>query len=212
MSLLMFALDSSQVVILTDTLATKPSGDPYLFVSKCSVIPHLEMAIAFTGVAQIGHRWAHKVQTEFLARDMEVLDEHVPPVLQAITQQVTSEFGPLPGTSTIYHLGCSDSQAGYSGYVYRSERDFESELMEAGFRVKPRPEGEANAPGSLEDMIALGVRLRMEQDARPANDRLYIGGEFVLTLLANRSTQVTKVHRFDDFDSHWLVMNEGLNS
>src|SRR5437867_1910098 len=105
MSLLMFVLAPPQVTILTDTLATNASGDPSLLVSKCSVMPHLEMAVAFTGIAQVGQRWAQKVQTGVLARDMDLLDQHVQAGLQTVMEEVTEEFGPIPGTSTIYHLG-----------------------------------------------------------------------------------------------------------
>lgn len=48
MSLLMFNLSPDQVVLLTDTLATTPSGAPHLLVSKCVAIPHLEMVVAHT--------------------------------------------------------------------------------------------------------------------------------------------------------------------
>jgi hypothetical protein len=170
-SLLLFSLQPYEVVILTDTLATTPSGDPYLLVSKCSVIPHLEMVIAFTGLAQIGHRWAQKVQTEMLARDMDMLDQHVPSALRAITEEVTQEFGRLPSTSTIYHLGYSEISDGYSGYVYRSEKDFESETMEPGFRAKPQPGGSLDAPVTVGDMVNLGIHLRAEQGVRPRNSQ-----------------------------------------
>jgi hypothetical protein len=211
MSLLMFALAPNEVVVLTDTLATTPAGGPYLFVSKCSVVPHLEMLVAFTRVAQVGQLWSHKLQTEMLARDIDLLDQHVPNALRAMAAQVDREFGNASTASTVYHLGYSESQACYTGYVYRSENDFASEVMDPGFRIKPVPEGSFEAPSSLDEMVALGIRVREEQDASPPADRVYIGGELIITAMLDRNVQIRKLYRFEDFDSHWRTMNINLS-
>lgn len=206
----MFFQAPEQVVVLTDTLATTPSGSPHLFVTKCSIAPHLEMVVAHTGVAQIGHRWSHQLQTTVLARDIDVIDQHVPGALSSIAADVAGEFGDHGITSTVYHLGFSEARETYVGYVYRSEADYVSEVMEPGFRVKPLPLGKFSAPVDLNGMVALGRQLREEQDGLPADQRVYIGGDFVVTTLANRQIQTTKIHRFADFDSQWEAMNAAL--
>jgi hypothetical protein len=117
MSLLMFATDPSQVAIVTDTLATHPTAEPLLLLSKCSIVPHLEMAVAYTGVAQVGQRWAHQLQTAVLARNIDLLDQHVPGALRQVTAEVVAGFGELPGTSTVYHFGYSEEKEALGSLV-----------------------------------------------------------------------------------------------
>jgi hypothetical protein len=109
----MFTQTPQQVVVLTDTLATTQSGSPLLFVTKCTVVPDLEMVVAHTGVAQVGHRWSHRLQTAMLARDIDQLDSHVPPALRSIAAEVAGEFGDHGTTSTVYHLGFSEARQAY---------------------------------------------------------------------------------------------------
>lgn len=210
MSLLMFALDPSQVIVVTDTLATHPTGEPYLLVSKCAVVPHLELVVASTGIAQVGQRWAHQLQTATLARNIDLLDQHVPAALRTIAAALEDEFGKLPGASTVYHFGFSEEEGEYVGYAYRSEKNFVSEDLARGFGVKPVPVGHLSAPNDIDDIVALGRQIRTEQDAGPKESRIYIGGEFWMTVLVNRTIQVSKLYRFDDFEQQWLEMNASL--
>jgi hypothetical protein len=121
MSLLLFQLDPESVIVATDTLATRVDGRPYLLVSKCAVLPHLGSVIAFTGTAAIGQRWAAAaVQTNLLCRDFDMLDQHTPENLRRIASEVDEEYGPISGSSTIYHFGYSDIDTQYAGYA--SER------------------------------------------------------------------------------------------
>lgn len=210
MSLLMFATEPNQIVIVTDTLATHPTGEPLLLVSKCSIVPHLEMAVAYTGVAQVGQRWAHQLQTAVLARNIDLLDRHVPGALRKLTADVEDEFGSLPGTSTVYHFGYSEDRDAYVGIAYRSEKDYESDPIPYGFGVKPVPTGTFTPPGDIDGLITLGKQIRAEQDAGPKEDRIYIGGEFWVTMLANRTIQTWRIFRFDDFEAQWLQMNASL--
>ena len=211
MSLLMFFQTPDQVVVLTDTLATTPSGTPHLFVTKCTVVPHLEMVVAYTGAAQVGHRWSHQLESAVLARDIDLLSPHVPGALRSISAEVAQEFGDHGITSTVYHLGFSEERGTYVGYVYRSVAEYASEVMEPGFRVKPQPLHGPTAPTDLDGMIALGKQLREEQDGLSGVERVHIGGDLVVTMLVNRQIQIAKVFRFDDFDSQWETMNVALH-
>src|SRR5690606_9703011 len=98
-------------------------------------------------------------------------------------------------------------------YVYRSDRDFESERVDqSGFGVKPPPRGfDLAVPATLEEHIELAARIRAEQDALTANERVYIGGELYMTLLRNWRSQTLRIHRFDDFDRTWLAMSRRLH-
>lgn len=206
----MYSLDPSEVVIVTDTLATRPSGEPYLFVSKCAVIPHLEMVIVGTGIALVGQRWAHQLQTATLARNIDTLNQHVPEGLQKIEDGLKEEFGTLTGNSTIYHFGFSNKTNGYIGYAYRSEKSYVSELMSPGFGVKPKPSGKPTAPKDPNELLALAKKIRDEQDALSMESRVNIGGELVRTVLKEHTIQVLKIFRWHDFEQQWLTMNDNL--
>ena len=55
---------------LTDTLATTTEGEPLLFQSKAGVIPHLNMAVAITGIANFGASWNEYLRSSLIARDL----------------------------------------------------------------------------------------------------------------------------------------------
>ncbi len=206
----MFATDPRQLIIVTDTLATQPTGEAFLFVSKCCLLPHLGMAVAHTGVDLIGQRWTYQLQTAVLARNIDQLDQLVPGALRAVTAKLEDEFGSLPGTSTVYHFGYSEEREAYFGIAYRSENDYESNPIPYGFGVKPVPTGTFTPPSDLDGWIHLGKQIRAEQDAGPKKDRIYIGGEFWMTMLANQTIQTSRIFRFDDFETQWLQMNASL--
>jgi len=50
MSSLIVATDETQVLVVTDTLATHPDGRPLKFTTKAFVVPHLNLIIAATGI------------------------------------------------------------------------------------------------------------------------------------------------------------------
>jgi hypothetical protein len=215
MSLLMFSLAPESVTLLTDTLATTPAGDPHLLVTKCGIVPHLDLVVAGTGIAQLTEHWRAMVYGQMLCRDIDMLDAHCPGALRRLWANLEAEH-PDPiargATATVYHLGLSEARSEYVGYVYRSTHGFASEPMAPGFRVKPQPaEALAETPTAVHEMIELAHRLRTEQNAQPASERVHIGGELSLTVLADRSIIAVKVHRYDDFETIWQQMNDAQN-
>ena len=133
----MFFLAPTQAVVVTDTLATTTAGEPFLYVSKCYVVPHLDMVIAGTGYGQLGARWSCMVQENLLCRDIEMLDQHAPEAIAGLWARLQAESGPIGGTSTIYHFGRAESSGEYVGYAYRSADGFVSDPRPHGFGVKP---------------------------------------------------------------------------
>jgi hypothetical protein len=208
MSLLMFTLVPEGVWVVTDTLAMTMEGDLHLLVSKCVAVPHLELVLAFTGVANLGQEWSQMVHSRVLAADIDMLDRHTPAALRGMYEDIDCQES---ATATIYHLGFSTDQGAYVGYVYRSTNDFCSEGMEPGFRVKPDPPAGFQPPESVDEIIRLAKEIRANQDRLPAAERVYIGGELVLTSLQENTICSRKIHRFADFDEAWLTMNENLN-
>lgn len=209
MSLLIYALESNQIVVVTDTLATTPSGDPFFLTSKCIVMPHLEMVVVYLGIAPLGQQWSHRLQTKILARSIDQLDYFVTPALQALWVELQEEFGDLSSSATVYHFGYSESRKGYVGFAYRSDNDFTSEQLQQGsFCVKPAPSRAVEVPSNTDELVQIGRQVRSEQDERSSDRRISIGGELWMTVLANRSIVISRILRFEDFEVLWLAMND----
>lgn len=215
MSLLIFQHYPAQVAIFTDTLATTPEGEALLFCNKCFVYPHLNMTMAITGILQFAVKWNSRLMVNMIAKDIDMLDAHTPQQLRHIWQELSKKNnGIIPGTSTIYHFGWSNKLKQFVRYVYRSDKDFQSEhYPDVGIGVKPQPKETEGfvPPESLEAVIEVAEKLRTEQRQEPAGSRrIYIGGEIVLTLMQEQATMITKVHRFDDYEADWETMNHHL--
>lgn len=213
MSLLMFRHETDAFVILTDTLATTPEGDPFLYQCKCWPLPQLNMVLSGTGLAPFIEAWYRCLQTSILARDIEMLDAHAPKALRKLWTELEAELGPLPGTATVYHFGVREKDGRLTRYVYRSDRKFESEIWsDPGFGVKPPPSGlQTEVPDSIDEMIKMARQIRSEQDQLPISERVHIGGDLIITVLQNGIITSTKIFRFEDYDEAWLAMNERLS-
>jgi hypothetical protein len=112
---------------------------------------------------------------------------------------------------TIYHFGFVERTGKYVRYTYRSERDFASEFDDSPcVAVKPAPESGSvdRSLDSAEHMIEYAHVLRAEQDAKPKQERVHIGGELILTMMLESGTIAsTKVHRCADYSDMWEAMN-----
>jgi hypothetical protein len=214
MSLLMFTLAPEGALVMTDTLATTPAGDPHLLVTKCGIVPHLNLVMAGTGVAQLTERWRNTVYSHMLCRDIDMLNVHAPAALRDIWMNAKDEFpdAVIDPSATVYHLGFSEPRREYVGYAYRSTNGFTPEEMGPGFRVKPQPQTPlTEPPAEIDEWINLAQRLREEQSAFPKETRVHIGGDLVFIVLQQGAILVRKVHRFEDFEPMWLEMNVALS-
>lgn len=210
MSLLAVTHEPGGVLVVTDTLATRVDGTPLHFTTKCLPLPHLGMVIACTGFAHVMADWHHVLTTSMLCRDIEMLNQHAPSALAQIWEKPAEEL-PEDASVTVYHFGRSEGTKEYVGYAYRSTAGFTAEILEPGFRLKPHPaEPLGEPPGSLEEIIELAEAVRAHQETRPSNERVFVGGELVVTTLHEGSIASKPIHRFDDFDEVWLEMNRLL--
>jgi hypothetical protein len=64
----------------------------------------------------------------------------------------------------------------------------------------------ATAPTTLDEMVALALQVRAEQDQRPKSERIHIGGELILTVLNEGVISSLPVFRWDDYDDMWNAM------
>jgi len=214
MSLLMFMHQEKSALILTDTLATTPAGEPFMFHSKAWVIPHMNMAVAITGIANFGAKWNEFLRNSLIACDVDMVDQFAPEQLRQIWAELLDEFE-LDGepTATIYHFGFPSESEQLVRYVYRSTSNFESERWEQpGFGIKPEPEGTLQVPTDFDEWVDLAKHVRAEQDELPADKRIYIGGELYLLLIQNWQSQLVRLYRFDDYEQAWLDMNDRLHA
>jgi len=208
MSLLMYTSAPESVWVVTDTLATDgTAGRPFLFTSKCSPVPHMRMLIAGTGIAALTDRWRDIVQTRILALDAPMLDLHAPGALRTIWVALAAENELAEQTATVYHFGYDAEKEEHRTFVYRSSSNFESEYQVPAFAVKPGPDGDYEPPNDIDQIIALADRIRTEQAALPEGERIYIGGELVLTTLTGDTSAAQVIYRFPDFVQDWQAMN-----
>src|SRR5215813_11334493 len=156
MSLLMFALAPTRVMVVTDTLAIAADGSPLLFASKCIPVPHLNLVVAGTGVAALESRWVALLQDRMLSRDVDMVDRHAPAALAGLWNGLRREHGSSGHTATVYHFGRSEASGAYVGYAYRSAAGFASERLAYGFGVRPAPAvPPESAPADLAALIDL---------------------------------------------------------
>jgi len=137
----MFSLSPGAIIVVTDTFATTMSGDPHMLVTKCGIVPHLDLVVAGTGIAELPERWRNMLYSQVLCRDIDMLDTHAPAALRQVWADLEFEHAdPIANgaSATVYHLGLSERTGEYVGYVYRSSNGFASEPMGPGFRVKPQ--------------------------------------------------------------------------
>ena len=205
MSSLIFYTEENQALVATDTLATTFSGEPAFFTSKAFIIPHIKMIICGTGMAGFLGRWFIEVNDRMVIRGIENLNSHSPVNLRKIWKNFI-EDSPIPfkKTTTVYHFGFSEDDSKMHTYVYRSERNFQSEILSYGVGVKP----ECTVPASPIFPICIKKMMeeqRKRQESVPRNKRVYIGGEIQVIHLTREGFNVFNLDRFDDY-------SETLNS
>lgn len=169
----------------------------------------MNMVVATTGYANLLTRWTSALRENVRARDITMLDLHAPEVLRDIWAELQEDHGPLKGTATIYHFGIDEQTGICRRITYRSKDNFESEIAtEGGFGVKPVPVAVPTPTGlNLDDLVRFAEDIRVEQDAMSHRERIYIGGDLVLTFLSADGITARVIHRFSDQFDAWQAMN-----
>jgi hypothetical protein len=198
MSALIFFTDIGQALVVTDTLATKPDGSAMLFTSKSLYLPHLRLIIAGTGIGGFSTAWLMHVNDRMLVRGIDHLDAHAPESLQQLWSDYSAQYS-LSGdtTTTIYHFGFSEESGNMTAFAYRSTSGFASESLPHGTAVKP--ECSVLPQGNLFDSIAEMLEdQRRIQSAKPAEERVYTGGEAFAIHLTEAGCAITRLYEFPD--------------
>lgn len=203
----MFHQETDSVLIITDTLATTPDGEPMMFQSKAWALPHLNMVVAVTGTADVGERWTARISGGAVARDIDDVAGFAQAELQAISDELITEHGNI-GTTTIYHFGFPTGADKVVRHTFRSTSRYKPELtLEPGFGVKPPPETfELHAPDDIDGLVNLATRIREENNSGLTSKTIWIGGELYGMLVRNWQSQTFRMHRFDDYEDLWKAM------
>jgi hypothetical protein len=156
-------------------------------------------------------RWVDRLRENVRARDISMLDLHTPVVLREIWTDLQEEHGPLEGSATIYHFGIDEQTGKCRRFAYQSNNDFVSEEGDApAFGVKPEPEGRRFTDDlSVAGLIEFARRIRTEQDALPRSERVYVGGDLVLTQVRKNVIASERTFRFEDQYDDWQAMCGG---
>ena len=200
MSSLIFHLDTEQVLVASDTIATSSDGEPFLFTTKVFIVPHLQMLMAGTGSGGFLGKWFIHVNDRMIVSDVEIVDYPAPRILAELWKSHKIEFSiPDNATTTVYHFGFSEEDGLIHSYAYRSENDFQSErLPQSGLAVKPEcqiPDG-YQLPDDIKKMM---LEQRTIQATQPKGNKVYIGGEILVHHLSGSGFQVYVLDRFEDF-------------
>lgn len=205
MSALCFQVEPDRVSVATDTLALLESGrTPKQFTKKAFAVPHMQCIVTGTGIMQVLHRYYMNLLDGVVATDVDQLNDIAPKVLSQISKNVDPPEGL---STTIYHLGYSESEQQYVAYHLHSGYDFQPRRIEQPRSFKPAdPKAKQGIDRNAEfpDMAVQVIKnLKEIDDDRPNEERLGIGGEVQLRVMAGSppETEIQHLHRFDDYES-----------
>jgi len=208
MSSIIFVVNEQEVMVATDTLATR-NGEPCFFTTKTLIVPHLKLVIAGTGVAGFLDRWFLCVNGTVPLRGIDILNDHAPSDLAAMWEWCKEQLPIANSTTTVYHFGFSENTGLMKAYAYRSENNFKSEPLAYGDYRKP----DCAVPAHCEypqDVKRMMEDQRIRQNAHPRESRLYIGGEIQVHHLTKAGFNVWTLDRFDDYDADEKAMYSRL--
>lgn len=170
-----------------------------MFCSKAIYLPHMRTIIAGTGLGMFAGDWANYVNNRLIVAGLRNLDHHTPDGLRTLwTHAKERDDIPNSITTTVYQIGVSEDDGEVRAFAYRSTNDFESEPLGHGTRAKP----ECAFPSEghlLHHLQPMMIEQRAIQDAKPPDDRLYIGGECVVMHLTKETCAISTLFRFEDY-------------
>lgn len=211
MSFLLWDQQETSVTLVSDTLSTV-NGQPTMFQSKVWTFPHLNMAMAVTGTANVGIAWHHRLIAEAVVWDIESVNAFAQSSLREIHASVDDSLGPS-GSSTVYHFGFPRGSDQLVRYIYRSARDFEPERFvgdQCGYKPATFSFKLHDIPEGKDELVSFAVRVREENDNGDAPEPVQIGGELYATRLENGHIQTALWHQFPDYNDMARAMGERL--
>jgi hypothetical protein len=190
-----------------DTIALKVDTKvPHIYTTKFYLLPHLDIVICGTGIAQVVMDWFVYVNSGMIVRDIDHLNEFTQKQLIKIGQQHNLDEN---NTTTIYHFGFSKSSKCYRGYAYRSINNFEPELFSNGSGIKPPIENmDRYLVNGSYNFIEIALQQYNDDKNSPLEKKVGIGGELIFCLLINQTIQISKIFSFLDYQENYDKMCE----
>lgn len=203
MTTLLFLLEPERVCLAMDTLCRlADGGQPLNFSTKMMPLPHLHGVICGTGVRELIYEWAYFVQCNAVAQDVTELDNIAQATLPKIAERYELDDA---RTCTIYHFGLWRSAGEFVGLAYRSTSGFSSEKLCHGLGIKPPDAIDLqSAFGTMEELglpqgfVDIMRQQKVADDAKPATDRVGIGGEIQFLVMDADGIHLTTCHKFED--------------
>jgi hypothetical protein len=210
MSAVNYLVRPDWVVIASDTLSIDfTTRKVRAFVSKCFPLPHLDAALMVTGDARFALDAFTAIQFEVYASSAPDLASVLRPLLAKLWRR---REAPL-GTATAYLFGFDPVAGRFFGWVFRSTSDFALERYDTHSRMKPEiPLEDLPTFKGVEDFATVVAVQKQLDESAPAEDRIGIGGDVILTELTPRAISIRRIHRFPDFAETWariVAFHEG---
>lgn len=211
MTALVFTIQPNQICIAMDTLVVDPyDKTPLRYQTKLTVLPHMNLVIAGTGLAQLINEWFYFVNGSLIVRDIDDLNLYAPKLLSDAMARCQ---GTDLVTTTMYHFGYSTARNRYVGYAYRSTKNWESDQLQDALGFKPvvdvQPTGKVEFPQFFIDIIS---EQRRRDLLLPVSKRVGIGGDIQFVVLEHGVVTISNVHRFDSYDLDYELMARKSNT
>lgn len=214
MTALVWSLQANEVVILSDTLMTTGDGEPAAFVQKIHPLPHLGVVFSGRGDGELITLLAPYISYRMLARGYDTLVELVPDMLRQKSASLWAEIeGELPGTTSIFMWGWSESAGRICGTAFRSGSGFAPEPMQDGTVTAPGIDNPAlmnamHGDNPFAAMIDIMREQYREARASPMESRCQIGGDIMVQVMTATAEgacafQSQSVHRFDTYEAEY---------
>lgn len=211
MTALVFTVQPEQICLVMDTLVVAADDKtPHCYQTKFTILPHLNLVIAGTGLASLVTGWFHFVNGSMIVQDIEHLNTFAPEALRRVAAQC--EGTDLTPT-TLYHFGYAASEKRYIGYAYLSTNHWESEQLSDALSFKSvahvAPTYDMQFTKFLIDIVS---KQRRQDLLLPLPERVGIGGDIQFVRMENGTVTVSTVHRFESYESDYELMAEKINA
>lgn len=203
MSALNYILMHDKIYLAMDTLAVSPVDKcPVKFLTKFSILPHLNLVMAGTGETRIICDWFQFVNWNLNIRDINELNECTPTILQ---EEWLKRTEPSATSSTIYHFGYSDKDEVHVGYAYRSRDNWVSERLEYSIGIKPKVELQQGS-NELEVLInTVREQSRMDREL-PVENKVGIGGDVCVLIVNKKNITASSLYRLETYGHDYRMM------
>ena len=205
MTALNFVVQEHQICLAMDTLSIGVDDrQPLAFLTKYSLLPHLNTIVTGTGHGSMVADWMHYARCNVIATDIDHLNEYTPDSLR----QIAENHPELQWVSaTVYHFGFSNGRGRFLAYAYRSTNNWESEEIADGIGVKPQIDFLVDESFQLPAAFIELIKRQRDQDLSLApEERVGIGGDIHFVIMNTDGIHVSRCYRFPSYQEDFEAM------